>query len=1756
MPVLSTTAQFDNLREDATRPITLIRWEHSGGLECISLNGDCEYDGELYISGHIDGDSLKITNNDSATFTLPVTDDRLSECLNGRWRNGKICQIYEIPATVDDEDFVYTEADAILKLDGIIDDSRYSNGTITVTVLHKYLVSKFTPRYMVNEFFANIPSPGSFLKVGTDKYQLKSRREVKKDKFAARKGLRGRLTTQENNTFTPDDKALDVEMTADGAILPIVYGRQPVPGLICANGVDGSGNFIYVVAWCMGPILDIVKIFNNDVEIDPAAIVHNYRGILCQGLDTIATTITGITYTDTGKLLTADGYACAAYSVIYLPSSTTVTPRFQAIIKGRTVYDPRQDGGSTLLTAGTFPDPFNKGDMTAVGYNLQFIGTNGTSPTTGIDFSSYAHTITYAGNAQIQSNKLSLDGTGDYVTVPSNSNTRFGTGRWTLEITCTPSVHGEINALYGVGAASGGSDYCIVMTQIATALYVSMSSTGTTWDIASAVDIDNTAFLTARTTQIVVEFDGRGYFFYIDGVQKYYIASTSTLNASTSTIQIGRNQSSSSGDEFKGTISGVRFTKGYNRYGGIHTNVSSPYPDSASNESGYVYSDTAAGVFADLVKNPYYGLGSTETIDGLLNMWKWNEVVYGGVARGVVSLVISDKRPTVEWLDQICGTYGESFWFTEGDGITVRPDRMGDKYNPSGWELTTNGTFLVDADDWTLAASWAHTGGASDLISGGATGSVTAATQTLGKPTVAGDVYVVTMSIDFITGLTLRVDIDDVVVIEAQSTLGVYAAEFTATGSESVISLVQGSATGAAIVGELSVRRKYWRDDTLIAGSLSVVPLRNSDAPNRIIATYKNSSTTTANWPDEAPVTISMPGVGTDGTPVLETRIRYDGLKNSVRTTIRAKTKLYRLQGKDSVTWITTDAGLLYQRGMVIELYDAEFDLLIYALLDTVEKIEPGRFRCMGNRYSETHYPADQTTQTGPVPVGLILPLFASTVPSGYSAYTTANSKYIKCAGESVTVASTGGATTASALTGDTSTDGEHGSGEPTFPVKAYTGTGGAGVGKLFTVTEDDAGDHDHTFTTGTITPTLYRRELMLVKKITTPGTSLPAEVMVFGQVGLRYPDTFRYTAIAKRLVYAASAVANGGTLQQYIPITTGYTDDTHDHVTYTDITNGTPSGTAVTASHYPTGVGGSIHAHAVTIELTRNVKKHKMCLYASGATYGMGPGMMGFWEDTIANLHQDFTICDGRLGTPFVEGRLLEIAARGEEDQRRGNNTLLLNGTTRWSAKHDHDGVEDTTDVAAAVEVSHNSRIKHRHTITSPDPATPLVHNDWEPPYYALYLVMYNPNPVPTQFDVALLIDGDQASASTTIVDVSKNSLTATISGSGTLAYSSAQTLFGINTLLAAGKRVLYPTLAHGKKWSVQGYFRNNATGLLLLFSNFEVGHDTQTYSVQKNASGNIELYIGTTLRATVTLTLTSNEWFYCSLCYDYAEFRLYAGRVSTGVATRATYTSAAYDAWPKFCVFDFYAGLSTIWPFTGYASQIRFTTGAAIHSGSTVAIPETAFQNWHSSHTLSGAYDWWDPCGIVDGHYTNLLPDKDPAAFPNNPGGRASIWQETGVANSTIRVVWPGVHADGKCGIMACMVPSDTDFALGFNYESALGLWVLWKLGKQPSDISYLGYVAGDHTDGVPVVLSVVISGTSTITCKADGTTVITATIPAGLQGSTKHGIFIDVNRVPGRPKNVPGLLAPFYCNLAEWAFESGEWDDAGYWLDRETV
>jgi hypothetical protein len=153
-----TLAQFTNSSADSTRPVYLVQLQHSGTIEYLSSSGEVTLDGIDYRAGIVTVTSIE--NNRSATVTIPATIQRTLECSSGSWRGYKLCKIYGVPAMPGDS-AAYVSADAILLLDGVIDDSRLSNMTVTVRAIHKYAAAVYTPRLNCSELSPHIAPAGS-----------------------------------------------------------------------------------------------------------------------------------------------------------------------------------------------------------------------------------------------------------------------------------------------------------------------------------------------------------------------------------------------------------------------------------------------------------------------------------------------------------------------------------------------------------------------------------------------------------------------------------------------------------------------------------------------------------------------------------------------------------------------------------------------------------------------------------------------------------------------------------------------------------------------------------------------------------------------------------------------------------------------------------------------------------------------------------------------------------------------------------------------------------------------------------------------------------------------------------------------------------------------------------------------------------------------------------------------------------------------------------------------------------------------------------------------------------------------------------------------------------------------------------------------------------------------------------------------------------------------------------------------------------
>lgn len=323
--------------------------------------------------------------------------------------------------------------------------------------------------------------------------------------------LRGLLTAREINSFRAEGTTNGVESTAAGAPVPPAFGNVTIPGLISLSGVDAGGNGIYRVFWCAGEIYQIDDCYINGAALPASVEVHHYRGAPHQGVDDLVESITTLVgYSETmvrsnNDSLIPSSLSAVAYSVFKIPAGAiTGAPRFQAVLRGAVVYDVRK----SLLYNYVFDD--------LVAYNLDFtVATTGT-PTTGVDLSFYAHTVAWSGNAQVSGGVAIFDGTGDYLTLQDTSPADFGTDPWTLEITIATSVTTGTHHIYSKGDAV--NDRAIVLSQVTDDLYVSMSSTGTTWDIASLVLVATAVTpCTSPPARITIEFTGREYHFYVNG---------------------------------------------------------------------------------------------------------------------------------------------------------------------------------------------------------------------------------------------------------------------------------------------------------------------------------------------------------------------------------------------------------------------------------------------------------------------------------------------------------------------------------------------------------------------------------------------------------------------------------------------------------------------------------------------------------------------------------------------------------------------------------------------------------------------------------------------------------------------------------------------------------------------------------------------------------------------------------------------------------------------------------------------------------------------------------------------------------------------------------------------------------------------------------------------------------------------------------------------------------------------------------------
>tara|TARA_R110000765_G_scaffold328917_1_gene419806 strand:+ start:413 stop:1534 length:1122 start_codon:yes stop_codon:yes gene_type:complete len=222
---------------------------------------------------------------------------------------------------------------------------------------------------------------------------------------------------------------------------------------------------------------------------------------------------------------------------------------------------------------------------------LPFDGTNGATSTS--DLSDNNGTVTFVGNAQISTaqskvggSSLYLDGTGDYLTIPTNTSFNLGNVNFTIECWIKTSTASEAVLNQSDGGAASNSSFNLWIDASGTAGIYLTENTG--WDTSNT----NTTVVTDNVWHHVAAVrNGSSLRMYVDGVSSSSTTFSGTVPASTRVLEVG---AQNTGAVFNGYIDQARFTQGVARYTSTFTPPTTAHLTSAGDVNKQIIVNSAA----------------------------------------------------------------------------------------------------------------------------------------------------------------------------------------------------------------------------------------------------------------------------------------------------------------------------------------------------------------------------------------------------------------------------------------------------------------------------------------------------------------------------------------------------------------------------------------------------------------------------------------------------------------------------------------------------------------------------------------------------------------------------------------------------------------------------------------------------------------------------------------------------------------------------------------------------------------------------------------------------------------------------------------------------------------------------------------------------------------------------------------------------------------------------------------------------------
>jgi hypothetical protein len=212
--------------------------------------------------------------------------------------------------------------------------------------------------------------------------------------------------------------------------------------------------------------------------------------------------------------------------------------------------------------------------------SLHCEGTDGS--TSFVDSSSYSHTVSVGGNANIDTSEQKygtasahFDGTADWLEVGPNAAFALGTQDFTYEFWVY--LVSKTSSTTSARLASGNGFDGILMTHTARlGLYI--TGKGTSWDIfASANAFDS--IVTGSWHHVAITRSGTSFRGFVNGTQVISFSSSSAIYQSSNLVRIAA-ANSTGGFAMNGWQDDIRLTVGVARYTSSFTPPTQAFPDS------------------------------------------------------------------------------------------------------------------------------------------------------------------------------------------------------------------------------------------------------------------------------------------------------------------------------------------------------------------------------------------------------------------------------------------------------------------------------------------------------------------------------------------------------------------------------------------------------------------------------------------------------------------------------------------------------------------------------------------------------------------------------------------------------------------------------------------------------------------------------------------------------------------------------------------------------------------------------------------------------------------------------------------------------------------------------------------------------------------------------------------------------------------------------------------------------------------------